>query len=375
MIRPRKAIERLKKYRPPQEGRGGKMRLDFNENTVGCPPQVIRALRRALNPEMMTRYPEYDEGRKMLAAYFKVASNQLLLANGTDDAIKAICDALVDPDDVLLVPAPTFPVYEFFNSVSGGSILRIRYDENFHLPTDEFVRTLKREKVRWVALANPNNPTGTQIPKSDLKSILLAAPDTVVLVDEAYQDFSGETILPWIKKYPNLIVSRTFSKAFGLAALRLGCLFANAGLIESLQRGQNPFAVNSLALICAGAAIQYDAEVREYAEGIRANRATFFRWLEARGIPYVPSSANFVLTRVGAKASEIAKLLREKGILVRDWSYDPHLQGYLRFTIGSAVQMRRLTRELERVANLIEARNGAPAGKNLAAYSTTGWFA
>ena len=335
MIRPRKAIERLKKYRPPQEGRGGKMRLDFNENTVGCPPQVIRALRRALNPEMMTRYPEYDEGRKMLAAYFKVASNQLLLANGTDDAIKAICDALVDPDDVLLVPAPTFPVYEFFNSVSGGSILRIRYtDENFHLPTDEFVRTLKREKVRWVALANPNNPTGTQIPKSDLKSILLAAPDTVVLVDEAYQDFSGETILPWIKKYPNLIVSRTFSKAFGLAALRLGCLFANAGLIESLQRGQNPFAVNSLALICAGAAIQYDAEVREYAEGIRANRATFFRWLEARGIPYVPSSANFVLTRVGAKASEIAKLLREKGILVRDWSYDPHLQGYLRFTIG-----------------------------------------
>jgi len=375
MIRPRKAIERLKKYRPPQEGRSGKMRLDFNENTVGCPPQVIRALRRALNPEMMTRYPEYDEGRRTLATYFKVLPEQLLLANGTDDAIKTICDAFVDPDDVLLVPAPTFPVYEFFNNVSGGRILRVRYDENFHLPADEFVTTLKKEKVRWVALANPNNPTGTQIPQADLKAILLAAPDTVVLVDEAYQDFSGETILPWIRKYPNLIVSRTFSKAFGLAALRLGCLFADAELIESLQRGQNPFTVNSLAMIAAGIAIQYDAQVRKYAEEIRANRAAFFRWLEGQGIPYVPSSSNFVLTRVGPRAPEIAGLLRAKGILIRDWSYDPHLQGYLRFTIGSVAQMRRLTRELGRIAEMIETRGSAGAGKNLAAYSTTGWFA
>jgi histidinol-phosphate aminotransferase len=374
MIRPRKAIERLKKYRPPQEGRSGKMRLDFNENTVGCPPQVIRALRRALNPEMMTRYPEYDEGRRMLATYFKVAPEQLLLANGTDDAIKSVCDAFVDPDDILLVPAPTFPVYEFFNNVAGGKTLRIRYDENFRLPTGEFVATLRKGKVRWVALANPNNPTGTQIPKTDLKAILLAAPDTLVLVDEAYQDFSGETILPWIRKYPNLIVSRTFSKAFGLAALRLGCMFADAGLIESLQRGQNPFAVNSLAMICAGIAIQYDAQVREYAEEIRANRAAFLCWLDRQGIPYVPSSANFVLTRVGAKAPEIAGLLRAKGILVRDWSYDPHLKGYLRFTVGSAPQMRRLTRELERTGHLIETRNGARTGKNLASYSTAGWF-
>ncbi len=99
----------MKKYRPPQEGRGGKMRLDFNENTVGCPPQVIRALRRALDPEMMTRYPEYDEGRKTLAAYFRVKPEEMLLANGTDDALKMVCDTFVDPGDTLLVPAPTFP--------------------------------------------------------------------------------------------------------------------------------------------------------------------------------------------------------------------------------------------------------------------------
>ena len=373
MIRPRQAIEVLKKYRPPQEGRGGKMRLDFNENTVGCPPQVIRALRRALDPEMMTRYPEYDEGRKTLAAYFRVKPEEMILANGTDDALKMVCDTFVDPGDTLLVPAPTFPVYEFFNSVAGGKTMRIRYDEKFRLPTDEFVKTLKKEKVRWVALANPNNPTGTQIPKTALKAILEAAPDTVVLVDEAYQDFSGQTILPWIRKYPNLIVTRTFSKAFGLAALRIGCLFANPKLIDPLQRGQNPFAVNSLALMCACVAIQHEAQVRKYAQMVRANRVAFCRWLEAHGIPYVPSSANFVLTRLGEHSPEIAQKLRAKKILVRDWSYDPHLKGYLRFTIGSQAQTRRLMAELHRLRELIQRPDGARAWKNMVEYNSTGW--
>jgi histidinol-phosphate aminotransferase len=375
MIKPRQAIETLKKYRPPQEGRGGKMRLDFNENTVGCPPQVIRALQRALDPEMMTRYPEYDEGRRKLAAYFRVKPEEMLLANGTDDAIKMVCDTFVDPDDTLLVPAPTFPVYEFFNSVAGGKILRVRYDEQFRLPTDELVATLTAQRVRWVALANPNNPTGTQIPKRSLQKILQAAPGTVVLVDEAYQDFSGQTILPWIRRYRNLIVTRTFSKAFGLAALRVGCLFASPELIEPLQRGQNPFAVNSLALMCACIAIRYDGQVRKYAEMVRKNRAGFCSWLAAHEIPFVPSSANFVLTRVGEHAPEIALKLRRKKILVRDWSYDPHLKGYLRFTIGSEAQTRRLMEELHRVRNLIQTPNGTRAWKNMVSYSSTGWFA
>ncbi len=375
MIRPRPAIEVLKKYRPPQEGRGGKMRLDFNENTVGCPPEIIRALRKAINPEMMTWYPEYDEGRQILARYFRVKPEEMVLANGTDDALKMVCDTFVDPGDTLLVPAPTFPVYEFFNSVAGGKTLRIRNDEKFCLPVDEFVSTLKKQKIRWVALANPNNPTGTQIPKATLKAILLAAPGTVVLVDEAYQDFSGQTILPWIRKYPNLIVTRTFSKAFGLAALRMGCMFANPDLIDPLQRGQNPFAVNSLALMSACIAIRYDAQVKKFAEMIRSNRASFCRWLDAHEIPFVPSSANFVLVRMGERSPEIALKLRKLKILVRDWSYDPNLKGYLRFTIGSVAQTKRLMRELERLSGMIQTPDGKPAWKNLVTYPSTGWFA
>ncbi|PYV12425.1 MAG: hypothetical protein DMG23_01170 [Acidobacteria bacterium] len=210
MVRPRKAVARLKKYRPPLEGRGGKMRLDFNENTVGCSPVVVRALRRVLTSDWLARYPEYEEGRKILAKYFGVEPKEMLLTNGTDDAIKMICDTFVDPGDVLVVPAPTFPVYQFFHEIAGGRLVGVRYDEDFRLPIEKMVAAVKK-RARWVALANPNNPTGTTVSKKDVATLLRAAAGTVVLVDEAYFEFCGETVLPWVRKFPNLVVTRTFS--------------------------------------------------------------------------------------------------------------------------------------------------------------------
>jgi histidinol-phosphate aminotransferase len=373
MIEPRKAIRQLNKYRPPLEGRGGRLRLDFNENTVGCAPQVVRALRRWLDPDRLSRYPEYEEARRKLAKYFGVATGEMLLANGTDDAINLICDIFVDPGDVLLVPAPTFPIYEFFHSVAGGRTVRVRYDENFRLPVDKLIGAA-HSGVRWVALANPNNPTATTIPKPELRRILQKTPNTLVLVDEAYSDFAGETILPWIRKYKNLVVTRTFSKAFGLAALRLGCIFAHRDLAEYLRRGQNPFVVNSLAMAAAIEAIRHDAYRRRYVQEVLANRKRLCESLEALGVPYVPSSANFVLTRVGERAPEIAARLRRQKILIRDWSYDPHLKGYLRFTVGSASQTRKLIAGLYRQQHLMERRTGARAWADIVRHPSTGWF-
>jgi histidinol-phosphate aminotransferase len=373
MVRPRRAVERLKPYHPPREGRGGKLRLDFNENTVGCPPGVIRSLRRALNPDLLSRYPEYEEAKKALAKFFRVSPDELLLANGTDDAIKMICDTFVNPGDHLVVPAPTFPVYEFFHSVAGGRTTQVRYDENFRLSAERLLAAVNK-RTRWIAIANPNNPTGTTLSKKDLRVLLEGAPDTILLVDEAYQDFSGETVLPWIRKYPNLVVTRTFSKAFGLAALRLGCILTNAKITEPMRRAQNPFAANSLALAGALEAIRHTSSVARYAREVRANRAEFCRYLQSIGIPYVHSKSNFVLTRVGSNAPEIARRLREQKILVRDWSYDPRLIGYLRFTIGTTAQMRRLLRGLAKFHSLMESQNGAHAWRNFVAYSSTGWF-
>ncbi len=374
MLQPRKAVQRLKKYRPPLEGRAGKLRLDFNENTVGCAPGVIPALRRLLTAEELSRYPEYQRSREKLARYFGVAPEEMLLTNGTDEAIKMLCDAFVDPGDRLVVPVPTFPVFQFFHSVAGGRTVSVRFEEGFRPPIAKLLAAAK-QRPRWMAIANPNNPTGTMMPKRDLAALLKAAPRTLVLVDEAYFDFSGETVLPWIRRYANLVVTRTFSKAFGMAALRMGFLFANRRLAEMIHRSQNPFAVNSLAIACACEAIRHPGYVRRYAEEVRSNRAIFCRALDALGVAYVPSAANFVLTRVGEHAPQVAARLRRKRILVRDWSYDPRLSGYVRFSVGTTSQTRRLIRELGRLKPLLESRPAPAAWRNFVAYSPTGWFA
>lgn len=374
MIRAREAVERLQKYHPPLEGRAGLLRLDFNENTVGCPPAVVRAFRRAIRPDWFARYPEYEEGCGILARYFGVAPQEMLLTNGVDDAIKLICDTFVDPGEVMAIPSPTFPIYEFFHELAGGKTRLIHYNDKLELPVKDFLDAMGR-RARWVALANPNNPTGTLIPKADLKTILAAVPGTIVLVDEAYFDFSGLTILSWIRKYQNLIVSRTFSKAFGLAAIRTGFLFTNRRVADLMRRAHAAFAVNAAALACALEAIRHEDYVRRYAKMVCRNRERFCRQLEDMGIPYAPTAANFVLTRVGPRAHEIAMRLRRQGILVRDWSYDPHLKGYLRMTVGTTAQMKRLTAELERLRHLMETRDGSGAWRDLMTYSPTGWFA
>jgi len=371
MVRPRKAVERLKPYHPPREGRGGKLRLDFNENTVGCAPQVVRVLRNMLSSDWLSRYPEYEEARNALAAYFGVSPDELLLANGTDDAIKMVCDTFVGPGDEMVVPAPTFPVYEFFQTVAGGSTKRVRYDEKFRLTAGMLLAAVNK-RTRWMAIANPNNPTGTVVSQRDLRTILRKAPDTLILVDEAYVDFSGQTVLPWIRKYPNLIVTRTFSKAFGLAGLRLGCILTNAEVAEPMRRAQNPFAVNSLALACALEAIKHDKYVARYARQVCSNRDRLCCFLDKIGIPYVHSLSNFVLARVGARASEIALKLRAQDILIRDWSYDPRLQGYLRFTAGSTEQTRRLIQGLAEFQSLMETSNGAGRRRKPAKKSSKG---
>jgi histidinol-phosphate aminotransferase len=372
-IEPREAVQRLQKYRPPPEGREGKLRLDFNENTVGCAPAVVRTLRRALNADFLSRYPEYEEGRAILARYFGVSRQEMLITNGVDDAIKLICDTFVEPGDVLLVPAPTFPIYQFFHGVTGGRTRTVHYDEALRLPAERILRAINK-RTRWVALANPNNPTGTLVLKEDLQAVLQAAPRTLFLVDEAYYDFSGETILPWIRQFPNLVVSRTFSKAFGLAGLRLGFLFANANLAGLMRRVHAVFAVNSVAMVCAVEAIRHEDYVRRYARAVCKNRERLCKWLDSMEICYAPSAANFVLACVGRRAVQIARRLREKSILVRDWAYDPHLKNYLRMTVGTSAQTRCLIEALGELQDLIETHARPYVWRDLVSYSAAEYF-
>ncbi len=231
----RRAILERKTYEPPAEGREGKIRLDFNENTAGCSPAVLRALAK-LTPKKLAMYPEVLKGTAKLARHFKVATEELLLTNGGDDALRVFFDAFVDAGSHVLICEPTFPMYRYYSEIYGARIDVCRYDSAMRFPLADVVKKLK-QKPRVFFLANPNNPTGTLVPLSDMNKILEAAPRTAVVFDEAYADFSGLTTIPWIGKYPNLFVARTFSKAAGLASLRLGARDCARGFARFVKTG------------------------------------------------------------------------------------------------------------------------------------------
>ncbi len=225
-LTPRPAVQRMAPYHPPTGGRQGKLRLDFNENTVGCSPKVIAYLKEKLTADALTVYPEYVDAMRELAAYFAVAPGELLLSNGTDEAIQVLINTFVDDGDDVLLLKPSYAMYRFYAELAGASVREIEYaPEDLAFPLDDFIAAI-RPATSAILIANPNNPTGTGINVDAIRRILDAAPGAAVLIDEAYFEFFGVSALPLLRQYPNLFVSRTFSKVFGMAAMRCGCLFS-----------------------------------------------------------------------------------------------------------------------------------------------------
>jgi len=348
-VRPRAAVLEMAPYSPPTAGRAGKLRLDFNENTVGCSPAVIAALTSALEPPSLAVYPEYGEARRAIAGYFGVPPEQLLFTNGTDEAIQVLINTYVDDGQEVLVLKPAYAMYRFYAEVAGARIVEVGYPQ----PDMEFplaaVLDAITPRTRAVLIANPNNPTGTGVALEGIQRIVRRARRAVVLVDEAYYEFSGVTALGEIERLPNLFVCRTFSKVFGMAAMRLGCLFSHPANIQFLHKAQSPYSVNALAVIAAQAAVRDTGYVRNYVAEVLAARELLCVGLEKLGIRYVPSSANFVLAYMGKRAIEVRDYLRERSILVRERTYE--VPGTVRITAGTREQTRRLLAALEEVWN------------------------
>jgi histidinol-phosphate aminotransferase len=294
-------------------------------------------------------YPEYQATTKRLARFFKVRPEELHLTNGIDDALHLITDTFIDAGDPVLVAEPTFYVYRFFAELAGAEVQAVRFDEEMRFPVEAAVQVLKQRGKRCprvLFLANPNNPTGTLAGLQDLGRILRAARRTVVLVDEAYFDFSGLTVLPWIRRYPNLLVARTFSKAAGLAGLRLGCLFGSPKLLEPMRRACTPYPVNSAALVAAEAAIGDSRSLRLYAQEVLRSRAMLEKGLVRLGARIYPSSANFVLADFGPEAHRLVRALERRGILVRERRDFPRA-GFVRISAGTRADTRKLLRAME----------------------------
>jgi histidinol-phosphate aminotransferase len=341
----REAILNRRTYEAPAEGRSNKLRLDFNENTSGCSPAVRRALAK-LTARQIAMYPEYQAPTNRLAHHFGVRPQELLLANGGDDALRVFFDAFVDPRSSILICEPTFPMYRYYAEIYGARIAVTRYTNEMHFPLEAVLLALHK-KPRVLFIANPNNPTGTLLQPDAIRKILNAATHTAVVMDEAYAEFSGATVVPWIRKFPQLFVARTFSKVAGLAALRLGAVIAREDSLSLVRRAMPPFPVNLAALVAAEAAIGDRATMRRYVNEVKRERGRLAIELETLGVRTYPSAGNFLLADFGSPGPALFRKLDTQGILLRDRSGDMS-PGFVRITIGTRPETRRLLQAIRR---------------------------
>ncbi|MBV9035146.1 MAG: histidinol-phosphate transaminase [Acidobacteriaceae bacterium] len=334
-------------YHPPSSGRRNKLRLDFNENTVGAPPHVLDFIKRYLTAADLSIYPEYEHALQDLALHIGISEDELTLTNGTDEAIQLLIHTYVDDGNQVLILRPSYAMYRFYSQLAGAVVEEVDYRTGtLAFPLEELLERIT-PRTRAVLISNPNNPTGTGTNVAALGRILKKAAGAAVMVDEAYYEFSGITVLPLLNEYPNLFVSRTFSKTYGMAAMRCGCLFSQRENMEYLRKAQSPYSVNALAAMAARIAVQDEKFVEEYVLEVLAARELLYVGFERLKIPYIKSQANFVLFQVGDRAIPIRDHLKSRSILVRDRSYE--LPGYLRVTVGTRDQVQRFLDELEQI--------------------------
>jgi histidinol-phosphate aminotransferase len=346
---PRARVQAMKEYHPPLGSRD-RLRLDFNENTVACSPAVREVLSR-ISAENLTRYPEREPVEAIVAAHLELAPENVALTNGVDEAIHVLFEAFLDAGDELLLPVPTYTMYEVYASATDAKIVAVQAANDLEFPFERLMAAIT-PRTKIIAIANPNSPAGSVATREQIVAIAERAPQAIVLVDEAYYHFCGETVMDLVCSdksgaLPNLVVARTFSKAYGLAGLRAGLLASGIENMRWIRRVLSPYSVNQVALTCLPAALKDTAYLDGYVAEVLAARAEFESALDRQGIRRWPSRANFVLVEIGAQHAEFVRRMNAAGVLVRDRSSDPGCDGCVRITVGTRQQMRRAVDAME----------------------------
>jgi histidinol-phosphate aminotransferase len=341
-------------YPDPGEG----LRLHLNENTGGCSPRVIDALRR-LKPTDISTYPSYPALVLTIARYFNVDPEWVLLTNGLDEgilmaAVGHISKARIH-DAETIVPTPAFDPYPNSTAAAGATAIRVPANPDLSFPTDAVIRAVT-PKTRMIFLNTPNNPTGQLISIDDLKRISAAAGNAIVLIDEAYIEFGGESFVPHVAQYPNVLVGRTFSKAYGLAGMRVGIVIGQAPALQPVRDVTLPFNINVIALTAVRAALEDTEFLPRYAAEVRESRELLYAACRRLGLGYWESAANYVLVRVGETTTPFIQALSARKIHVRDRSKDPATPGCVRITTGVLEHTRAAIEALESVMSARQAR-------------------
>ena len=335
---PRARVRAMKEYHPPL-GLRDALRLDFNENTIACSP-AVREVLAAISAGHLTKYPEREPIEALVANHLGVSPEKVILTNGVDEAIHVLFQAFLDAGEELLLPVPTYTMYEIYSSATDASVITVQADEDLLFPHYRLLAAIT-PKTKIIAIANPNSPAGSVATREQIMELAQRAPQAIVLVDEAYFHFHGESVIDLLDKIPNLVVARTFSKAYGLAGLRIGVIVGPAEHLRWVRRVLSPYSVNSVALCCLPAALGDRNYLDWYVGEVLAARTEFEEALDSAGIRRWPSRANFVLVHIGEQHRAFVHRMNAAGVLVRDRSNDPGCDGCVRITIGTREQMQK----------------------------------
>ncbi|MFH0875541.1 MAG: histidinol-phosphate transaminase [archaeon] len=342
----RKNLETIKPYAVDELDRKKYIRLDFMENTAGCSPKVIDAMKK-INAKIIGMYPDYSGINNKLARVLGITKKKFILTNGSDEAIRLVIDAIVGEQEEIILIEPTFSMFDFYAKTAGANIVALRFKDNFSFPMEELLSSINA-KTKLVILCNPNNPTGTIVDEKDIIDVadrLKEKSGGMLLVDEAYYEFSDITVLPYIigcdnrniAPRKNMIITRTFSKAWGLASLRIGLIIADETVIPDIKKIASPFSLNYAAVVALSAALDDKEYVKNYVDYVTTQRNVLEKKAEMLGFNVTPSYANFVLANFSDKADYYANAIMQKGILVKN--LDKKIKGFLRISIGSEEEM------------------------------------
>ena len=351
----RPEVEGLQAYSAPLEGRRGLLRLDFNENTVGPSPKVVEAIR-AIPADHYAIYPEYDGLREAVATNLAdrsggraglahpLSPEHVGLFNGVDAALHAVFHAYGASGDRLLTTSPTFGYYTPCAQMQGMAIEAIPYEgADFTFPLDELRAALLGQPPRLLLLCNPNNPTGTRLAPELILELAAAAPQTLVVVDELYEAFTGDSLMPLVDfgRHPNVLVLRSLAKTAGLAGLRMGFAIGDPGVVDRVSRVSGPYDINSFAVTAALAALADQPYVDAYVEQVGQARDWLVGQFRAAGVRHHAAGGNYLLLWPKRGPALVEARLREAGILVRSMEGKPLISGSLRVSIGTLEQMQR----------------------------------
>ncbi|MBD3369543.1 aminotransferase class I/II-fold pyridoxal phosphate-dependent enzyme [Candidatus Fermentibacteria bacterium] len=331
MFKTRETVRQAVEYVPPVEGRRGMLRLDFNE----CADPLSVAIPTTADPSV---YPEYDSLLRRLAEAWELPRENLMLLNGSGEGLFVTAFCFVEPGATsALVSDPTFALIPHCLEVAGAGLVKVRVTEELRFDTQGLEKALEDEPD-VVVLASPDNPTGAVLPPGWIEGWCEKLPGTLFVIDEAYSEYTGKTVLPLTRRLENLIVLRTFSKAWGLAGLRLGAAAGPPELLAQMRKVRLPYSVNSAAVSALLSLLPQRGEVLGRARETAERRGRLAESLRQRGLRVFEGRANFVLVDLGERAGKLCEFCRRSGILIRDRSYNEATRGMVRITVGTSSQ-------------------------------------